>query len=208
VVILFYISVNQTNPQVKRRNTYDKWLEAGYQAFAQCGPDFSLKALAEKTQLPRATFYYHFDDKDHLLTALLKHHEYQISLYHDTLRKEVTTLIPDLYKIMYRYKTGILFHQQLFMHCEIEAYYSLYNETNETSIRILMPLIMAHFETDKPDAEIVQFYKILTDAWYIRLNAKQFTVESMINLAAVIMENTLGLCSIYATTEPCSSSNE
>ncbi|WP_430812284.1 MULTISPECIES: TetR/AcrR family transcriptional regulator [unclassified Carboxylicivirga] len=193
---------------MKSRNTHNKWLEAGYRAFAEYGPDFSLKALAEKTQLPRATFYYHFDDKDHLLTALLKHHEYQINSYHNTLRKEVTTLIPDLYRIMYRYKTSVLFHQQLFRHCEIETYYHLYSDTNETSIRLLLPLIKAHFETDKPDMEIIQFYKILTDVWYIRLNTSQLSVESMINLATEIMENTLGLCSIYTTTAACSTTSE
>jgi len=178
---------------VKSRNTYTQWLEVAYVEFAHCGPDFSLKALAKKTNLPRATFYYHFDNKEHLISELLKQHESLINQYHEDIKNKVKALIPDIYQLMYHYKHGVMFHQQLFMHCDIEAFYRLYRGTNETSIQILLPLIKALFETDKTDREIIEFYHILTDAWYIRLNAKQFTVESMINLATDIMESTLGL---------------
>ncbi|MBR8538109.1 TetR/AcrR family transcriptional regulator [Carboxylicivirga sediminis] len=179
---------------MKSKDTFSQWLEVAYIEFAHYGPEFSLKALAKKTNLPRATFYYHFDDKEHLISELLQYHKNQIHRYQKDLKNEVKELIPDLYQLMFNYKHGIMFHQQLFIHCDVEAFYRLYKDANETSIKILLPLIKALFDTDKTDREIIQFYHILTDAWYIRLNAKQFTVESMINLATDIMENTLGLC--------------
>jgi AcrR family transcriptional regulator len=174
-----------------KKETYNKWLEAAYQEFSCCGPDFSLKALARKANLPRATLYYHFDDKEHLLSELLSYHQSQINLYFCDLRNEVKMLIPDLYKVMYKYKEGILFHRQLLKNCHEDIFCELYKSTNEESIKILLPLIKVHFVTIKSDQELIQFYHTLTDAWYIRLNPKKLSVQYMIDLAVEIMESTL-----------------
>ena len=200
MLILFILGI--TNRTImKSRDTYNKWLEAAYIEFAHSGPDFSLKALAEKAQFPRATFYYHFDDKDYLVSELLKFHQHKCQQCQCDLQKTVKTLIPDLYTVLFKYKNNVLFHQQLFLHGHVEPFYTMYRETNEATIRLLLPFIKAHFKTNKSDQEIIQFYQILTDTWYIRLNTHQLTEDSMINLAIEIMENTLGLCSASLTLE-------
>jgi len=175
--------------------TYTKWLEAAYLEFACCGPEFSLKALARKANLPRATLYYHFDNKEHLINKLLVYHRNQIEVYLEELRNEVKILIPDLYEVMCKYKEGILFHRQLLFHCHVKPFYDLYREANEVSLHILLPFIKATFETDKSDQEIIHFYHTLTDAWYIRLDINNLSVPNMIHLAEEILAHTLGLYS-------------
>ncbi|TDK43405.1 TetR/AcrR family transcriptional regulator [Algoriphagus formosus] len=172
-----------------------KWVEAAYSEFASLGPDFSLKALSEKSKLPRASLYYHFASKEELLEELLLLHQENINKYHSHLAKNVKSLIPDLYEVVYSFKEGILFHRQLLLHPEKDEFYSLYRSTNEHSFTILLPHIKRLFETNVSNEEFIQFYHTLTDAWYIRLDPNHFSVESMIALAMEIMEHTLGLFS-------------
>jgi AcrR family transcriptional regulator len=76
--------------------TYQNWIAAAYWEFACFGPDFSLKALSEKTSLPRATLYYHFDSKESLINELLRHHELKSKAYFTEIKYNVKHLIPDL----------------------------------------------------------------------------------------------------------------
>jgi len=178
---------------IKRNETYLKWINAAYQEFAMSGPDFSLKSLSNEWNLPRSNFYYHFDNKEHLMSELLSYHSNECEKFQTELKKNIKTLIPDLYIIMFLYKTSVMFHQQLLRNCHIEMYSSPYYSINNSSIKILLPQIKVYFKTNHSDLEIIKFYNTLTDAWYSQLNFTNLSVDSMINLAENIMENTLGL---------------
>jgi AcrR family transcriptional regulator len=177
---------------MQTKKTYKKWLEAAYKEFAENGPDFSLKALATKTTLPRATLYYHFANKSELISELLKYHQ-KIFLKYLSELKQIKVLIPDLYTLLYRYKTGVRFHQQLLRNCHIKIYSDLYYESNNISIKKLLPHIKRYFGFIYTDEEIFQFYNTLTDAWYARLDFSDISVEKMISLAEEIMNNVLNL---------------
>ncbi|WP_439182675.1 TetR/AcrR family transcriptional regulator [Carboxylicivirga taeanensis] len=177
-----------------KSHTYHRWLLAAYNEFALYGPHFSLKALAEKTSLPRATLYYHFSDKNHLIEELLDLHLQIANDFQSDLKKQVSRLIPDLYTIMFQYKGSVQFHQQLLKNNQLEGFAALYQSINNSSIRILLPHIKEHFKTKLPDHEITEFYATLTDAWYARLSFNNISAESMCQLALEIMQYTLGLC--------------
>nr|WP_280516776.1 TetR/AcrR family transcriptional regulator [Carboxylicivirga mesophila] len=168
-------------------------MEAAYLEFGLSGPEFSLKALAQKTNLPRATLYYHFDHKEHLIDQLLILHKSRVEEFLKQLRTEVKVLIPDLYVLMSKFKPAVLFHRQLLKNCHETRYCELYQHANKQSIHILLPLIKLLFDADKSDQEIIEFYNTLTDAWYIRLHPAQVNTDYMTELAIEIMDNTLGL---------------
>ncbi len=178
---------------IKKNETYLKWIHAAYQEFAMKGPDISLKSLSNKSSLPRSTFYYHFDNKEHLKSELLSYHSNECEKFQTDLKLNVKTLIPDLYIVMFKYKTSVMFHQQLLRNCHIEMYSSPYYSINKDSIKILLPHIKVYFPTNHSDLDVINFYNTLTDAWYSQLNFTNLSVDSMITLAENIMENTLGL---------------
>ncbi len=178
---------------IKKNETYFKWIIAAYQEFAMNGPDISLKSLSNNSSLSRSTFYYHFDDKEHLISELLDYHSNECEKFQTELKKNVKTLIPDLYIIMFQYKTSVMFHRQLLRNSHIDMYNKAYQSINNGSIKILLPQIRVYFPTNHSDLEIINFYSTLTDAWYSQLNFTNLSVDSMINLAEDIMENTLGL---------------
>lgn len=177
---------------MKSNATYKKWLCAAYHEFAKNGPDFSLKALAKETGLPRATFYYHFLNKDELINELLEYHTSIAQSFFKEL-EEINKLIPDLYSLLYRYLNTVKFHQQLLFNCHIEAFKNLYYEANKISINALIPHIKEHFNFQQPDEEVFRFYNILTDAWYTRLNLSDTSAKEMASLAEEIAGNVLTL---------------
>ena len=73
----------------KNNKTYLKWIDTAYQEFAHNGPDFSLKSLSMKSSLPRSTFYYHFDNKEHLISELLNYHSNEIERFQTELKKNI-----------------------------------------------------------------------------------------------------------------------
>lgn len=173
----------------KRSETYQKWINAAYEEFATKGPDFSLKALSLKTGLPRATFYYYFDNKKILMDELLNVHQQSSNRFCEELKTSITSLIPDLYVVMYNYKEGVRFQQQLLRNQHIEQYYTVYCSIHNSCIQILLPFIKAHFKLNCHDRDIITFYNTLTDAWYSRVNCNNLSVESMTILAISLMDN-------------------
>lgn len=173
----------------KKSEIYQKWINAAYDEFAIVGPVFSLKALSVKTGLPRSTFYYYFDNKEHLIDELLKVHQQVADKLYADLELKFTKLIPDLYEIMYSHKEGVRFQQQLFRNRHIDKYNYLYSSIHDRCINFLLPFIKDYFELNNSNQEIVDFYHALTDAWYSRLNFNTLSVESMTNLALELMEN-------------------
>lgn len=174
------------------KRTSNKWIYAAYHEFAKYGPDFSLKALSTKTDLPRTTFYYHFTNKEDLIDELLQNHISIIGMFQAELCK-IEHLIPDLYEILYPHKVSLMFHRQLLQHSHIAMYKELYDFGNNETIKNILPQIKAYFGFDYSDEEIFKFYKTLTDAWYAKLDFTHFSVKSMIALAEEIMDNILRL---------------
>lgn len=177
---------------MKKKETYNKWINAAYQEFAEYGPEFSLKALSSKTALPRATFYYHFSNKEDLIAELLQNHRSIVEAFQGELAK-IKNLIPDLYEILYPYKASLMFHRQLLKNSHIASYRELYHSGNNETIKNILPQIKAYFEFNYSDEEIFKFYNTLTDAWYAKLDFSNFSVKSMIALAEEIMDNILRL---------------
>jgi len=177
---------------MKTNETYKNWLCAAYCEFAENGPDFSLKALAKKTGLPRATFYYHFLNKDELINELLNYHITIFEKYKLEL-EDINKLIPDLYLLLYRNLKSVKFHQQLLFNNHIPAFKSLYCEANKISIQILLPHVKAHFGFHQPDEEVFDFFNTLTDAWYSRLDLSDTNPEKMADLAEEVTGNVLAL---------------
>jgi len=188
---------------MERNEKCQEWITAAYKEFAVNGPDFSLKALSKKTNLPRATFYYYFNSKEHLMEELLKHHG-QINKKFQSEIKKLNILMPNLYEIMFKYEIAVRFHQQLLRNSHVDEFSKVYSDFNQSSIKILLPLIKPYFEGNYSDKEIYQFYNTLTDAWYSRLNFSDFSVDYMNNLAEEIMNDTIG---VHQNNQPQKTNN-
>jgi hypothetical protein len=156
-------------------------------------PISALKLSQRKPHYPGPHFIIISMVKKALLMNYCGHHELKSKAYFAEIKTNVKHLIPDLYKVMFKYKGEVLFHRQLLKNSHIESFYCLYRDVNNTSLNILLPYIKGIFEPKGSDSDLIEFYHTLTDAWYTRLKTDDLSVDTMISLAAEIMENTMGL---------------
>lgn len=176
----------------EKKETYNKWIKAAYEEFADDGPNFSLKALSSKETLPRTTFYYHFSDREDLIDELLQYHNSVIESFLKELCN-MKILIPDLYELLYHYKISLKFHKQLFNNSHINDFNELYHSGKNEIVKCIVPHVKTYYKLNYSDKEIFNFYNTLTDAWYAKLDCTNLSVKSMIELAEEIMDNILRL---------------
>lgn len=176
----------------KEINNERKWIEGAYGHFAEVGPErLNIKRIAEITGLPRTNFYYHFPDTDTLLTELLNFHVGISKEFENELQKKMKEFIPDLYRILCSFKTGIKFHWQLFKHRSDIRFGYIYNTANSSSADIILPVFRDYYELTVSDSALRALWKTLTDSWYSRLDFEDFSPESLAELADNIMQSIL-----------------
>jgi AcrR family transcriptional regulator len=176
----------------KEKNNERKWIEGAYTHFADVGPEqLNIKRIAEITGLPRTNFYYHFPDTDVLLTQLLNFHNGISGKFEEELQKGLKVFIPDLYRILYSFKTGIKFHWQLFKYRSDIRFGYIYNSANSSSADIILPVFRDYYELTVSDSALRALWKTLTDSWYSRLDFEDYSPESLSELADTIMQSIL-----------------
>jgi len=178
---------------MKRRESYSKWLEAGYYFFAEKGPEnLSIKALSEQCELPRTNFYYYFNDKEDFIDKLIRlHFDTTAELFNEELRKRFDTYIPDLYVILFDFKIGLQFAKQLFKNRDILKYDIAHKAGVALSAELILPKFKIFFKLDLPDETVLSLWLTLVDAWYSRLNTDDLSVDDMISLCYEVMDGIL-----------------
>jgi len=91
----------------------DVWLQAGYQRFAELGPEgLKVEPLAKKAGVSKSSFYHHFADTTGFVEALCNLHLRQCHLIADKERN-CKTINPDLIAVLISHKTDLFFNRQL-----------------------------------------------------------------------------------------------
>ena len=157
---------------MKNQESYKIWIETAYRCFAEQGPEnLSIMELAKKCGLPRTNFYYYFHDKIELIDKIIDFHFTSTTeIFNIELEKRLHSYIPDLYIIMFEYKIGVQFTQQLFKNREQEQYNEAYKKTMALSADLLVPEFMTFLKIDLPMEEGKLLWFTLADSWYSRLN--------------------------------------
>lgn len=176
----------------KEKNNERKWIEGAYRHFAFVGPEqLNIKRIAEITGLPRTNFYYHFQDTDMLVTALLDFHTDLSKEYEKELQQKLKVFIPDLHRILYAFETGVRFHWQLFKHRSDVRFGYIYNSLNSSSAEIILPVFREYYKLTVSDPALKSLWKTLADSWYSRLDFEDFSPESLAELSDSIMQSIL-----------------
>lgn len=159
--------------------SYNKWLEAAYQLFAQEGPkDLSIKALAELCGLPRTNFYYYFDNKNDLIDKVIDlHFRSTVEIFNTEVKKRLHCYIPDMYIILLDFQLGIQFTKQLFINREEAIYNKAYKKSIALSAGVIVPKFIAFENMSLPIEDAKLLWYTLNDTWYSRVNCNIFTLE-------------------------------
>jgi len=157
-----------------------KWIETGYQHFAEYGPsELKIKNIAHDAGIARTTFYHFFTDIADFTDRLLDHHREMAKEYRAEL-KACQTYNPDTFLVIEAYRTGIFFHRQLFLHKENPTFYLTYQVLNKTSNEILYPLWAEFFGYDGNSLVGKEILLMLIDLWYLNLTPEDFSFKDFL----------------------------
>lgn len=169
----------------------EKWLEKGYEHFAEYGPDkLSVNQLSNQLNTSRASFYHYFGDIDIFIDELLAIH-WSISQDFNEQGAEICqNFIPDLYHLLSQYPIALRFSRQLFQYRYVPKYNMVYIKTYESSAyAFLLKLFAAHLGIDRPKDEVYSLWLTLGEAWYSRLNPEDLSQQSMQNIAEDVLDS-------------------
>ncbi len=100
---------------MSKKNSEHIWIEAGYNQFATEGLEgIQVERLARITGLNKAGYYHYFGDRDTFLEKLMEHHLDISTTYTDEL-KQVQQFDPEYIELIIKYKTPMMFANQLIM---------------------------------------------------------------------------------------------
>ena len=180
---------------VNNSESYNKWLESAYVLFAEEGPQkFSIKALAKQCELPRTNFYYYFDNKEDLINKLIElHFETTAHIFNIELENRLHSFIPDLYVILFEFKTGLQFARQLFLNREDPAYNKAYKQSVLLSTDLIVPKFIEFFKINLPLETVKPLWYTLSDSWYSKLDFDNYSVDSLCELSYETIDTILPL---------------
>jgi len=118
-------------------DTKQLWLEAGYKAFADKGPDqLKIERLAKEVSRNKSSFYHYFATLEIFIGQLLSLHITQISVLAEKNVK--ATSINDLVTNLSQHKTDLLFNRQLRVYRKNQQYQKCFVKTNVISAESLI----------------------------------------------------------------------
>ncbi|WP_299462404.1 TetR/AcrR family transcriptional regulator [uncultured Microscilla sp.] len=153
------------------------WVLAGYQLFAQAGPQgLKVEVIARKVQKSKSSFYHHFADLEVFTEFLLHYHLHQAALIAER-ENQCKNIAPDLVEVLVDAKQDLLFNRQLRVHRQVEAFRLCFEKStqyvNEAFLQVwALELGIA------PKVPLAQnMLDLLMENFYLQITAENLTHE-------------------------------
>jgi AcrR family transcriptional regulator len=125
--------------QLKHSTARQKWLECGYELFAQDRADgLQVERLARILKLNKSGFYHYFSEPEIFLVTLFNYHRdqaRQMALH----IQECKLLDPDYFKVIVKFKLFVLVQGKLISRNNNLSYCEVFKEAREITEKDFLP---------------------------------------------------------------------
>ena len=148
----------------------NKWIEAGYEIFADEGPDgVQVEKLARKISLNKSGFYHHFGDREGFFLKLLDYHYNRNEVFFKEL-SEARQFDPDVILLIVKYKTISFFQGQLRNHMDNPIYNSAFTKVKKRNEKVYVKRWSEYLKIEENPDLAHELWDIVRDLYFIRLN--------------------------------------
>lgn len=156
-----------------------KWLEAGYEMFAEIGPgNFNVEQLAKKIGSNKSGFYHYFVDREIFFEELMIYH----SQVGEKFAQELSILndfMPGYPQLLFRYKTGMFVQIQLRINFDNPLFKKYYLIVKERNNKYQIPLWAKYLNLT--DIQLAtELFSIISDLMVARVEAKKMNIDFLI----------------------------
>jgi len=196
--------LRRTTCRVKDRMALkEKWLEGGYEEFAQDGPEnLSINQIAKKIGASRSSFYHHFAEIDLFIDELLAQHWKICQEFNEAGKENCKNLIPDLYDLLAQFPIPLQFSRQLFRYRHIPRYNFVFVKAYQASSdAFILNLFAKHLDLDQPQSELNHLFLTLGEAYNSRPDPRGFSARTPSRHAEDIIQDLSNLVGsgVYST---------
>lgn len=162
---------------MKRENSLQSWIEAGYELFAAEGPQgIQAERLARMTGLNKSGYYHYFGDRDILIEHLMNYHLNIAEQFASDMSK-MKNFDPDFFHVILKHPNAILVHQQLVRNRHIELLNKVYNQVNELVDRRILPQWAQFIGLPHEHEFALKYFEQTRDMFYSRITFKSLNLE-------------------------------
>ncbi len=181
-------STNVAVPQVHKSKSYNVWIKAGYELFAQEGPEgLQIERLARIIDLNKSGFYHYFGNHDTYFQHLMVHHKQQVGALEEKIRT-MNRLIPEWNQLLTEATVPLLMQKQLQNACHLPLFAQTYSEINRTVDAAILPLWAEFIEIPENPSLALRYLEFVRDAFYARLTPATLSLESIIEVCVEAKE--------------------
>ena len=167
----------------KHSSEADRWLQAGYQLFADGGAHMiRVSQLSRNTGLSPHKFTYFFRDRDQFLDCLLGEHERRVEIFRQALHT-CTSYIPEVFQLLTNYSVELRFHRQLLLGKNNDTFHFLYERLTISPESPLYYLWAEYVEYSGNEEAGRHLYLMLINLWLLHLNPLDLSYEVMVQTA-------------------------
>lgn len=158
-----------------------KWLEAGYEMFADVGPDqFNVEKLAKKVGFNKSGFYHYFFDREFFFEELMVYHSKQGENFAKELSK-INEFMPVYPQLICKYKTGTIVQMQLRINFDNPLFKKYYLIVKERNNKYQIPLWAKYLNIN--DLQLAEeLFQIVSDLLVARTESKKLTIDFLIGM--------------------------
>jgi len=167
------------------------WIQAGYSLFAREGKTaLNVDKIAKIINKSRSSFYHNFFNLEVFEEELFEYHFQQTKIFFKE-GKKIDTLMPEYVQLMGRYKDWVFFQQQLFLiRHEDEKYINTFDRVRNVTEEKTALLWIKSAGLDKlPLPRVRQFFILVRETFYTRLNYDNYTPEILTDIINDINES-------------------
>lgn len=185
-------------PILNHTKSYNAWIKAGYELFAQEGPEgIQIERLARILDLNKSGFYHYFGNHDTYFQQMMHYHLQQVQLLVVSIQS-IHKFMPGFAQLLSDFSTTILVQKQLQRAGHLPIFANTYEEVNNQLEPHILPIWADFIEIPENPMLALRYLEFIKDIFYARVTPATLHVEFIFDFCIEAKEICDGFKNAYS----------
>ncbi|MEM7374118.1 MAG: TetR/AcrR family transcriptional regulator [Bacteroidota bacterium] len=153
------------------------WILAGYELFAQEGPNgLKVEVLSRKVNKSKSSFYHHFADLEIFTSFLLAYHLDQSKIIAEKER-QCKNVIPELLEVILEHKQDLLFNRQLRINRTNPRFFQCFQEASKEVAEAILGIWAEGLGMTDHSSLALMVLNLSMENFYLQITEETLTYE-------------------------------
>jgi AcrR family transcriptional regulator len=155
--------------ELKKSESYQKWIEAGYELFSREGPEgIQVERLARMLKRNKSGFYHYFGEHDVFISRLIEHHVSVGKQYAEEMSL-LKDFDPGYINLVVKFKLSTLFQKSLRQEIDNPVFQKTFNIVRKENEKYIIPLWASYLKISGNQDLATELFNIFRDIFFFRV---------------------------------------